>query len=97
MRSPPEDVRRWLVAVGLLVGPAASGGPSPGPARRIPQISTAGDAQLRLLRLAFSEDILSGLDAVVALHRRLLAQFFELSPQRFVRSWPCPGQRRRGV
>ena len=61
MRSPPEDVRRWLVAVGLLAGPAASGGPSPGPARRIPQISTAGDAQLRLLRLAFSEDILSGL------------------------------------
>jgi hypothetical protein len=77
VRSPPEDARRWLAAVGLLAGPAASGGPSPGPARRVPQISTAGDAQLRLppvLRLAFREDILSGLDAVVGLHRRLFSQ-----------------------
>jgi Tfp pilus assembly protein FimV len=97
---PPEDSRRWLAAVGLLADPAAS-------VRALlrPRQPRPADLDRRgrpaphapVLRLAFREDILSGLDAVVGLHRRLFSQPLELSPQRPMGRRPYPGQRRRGV
>jgi len=71
MRSPPEDARRWPAAIGLLAGPAASVLALPRPRPPRPADLDRRGRPAPLLRLAFSEDILSGLDRnAVELRRR---------------------------